>query len=511
MNINAPGLVTVPSNGSGDYATLRFGLQHYLTEVAKFKFSEADTLSSQKMGEKLRKLEKYLTAAEKQIGAENVKSMHSPMMKVLFEGTSMEYLAETSTAWRDLIEELREYFQCPPVDETSLFYELLNLDCSKLTVKQALIKLYGIIQKAKAENVLSILPNPVIIVPKIVSWFPPTSHAMLKERFQDVAARTTWEELETDLKELTMETPPELRCGRTTSVSSRTSPTAATPKAAAIRPKTTGAIDETPTVKVTPTPTTQPRGPVVASIKTPTATNPAPKATATPKAKSKGLGRLLKNEEGFVGEFRIDTGADECIFGKDILGFVKSLGPSRSTYTTPLSSSHAVAEACTAEVTLTDVDGIEHPYTLRGVMNPGNNLSVLSVRTASFQKGVGTFQLDRLPGVDFPCHSRNAFPYAKVRFVDAAKSMSAFLSQLGFTSHPKPSIEDIATAVHYKFACAGTDTLHLQCAILGFAIPREVCRAVATACSNCPHKSLHAPLESIRSEDIIAPDVTEAT
>lgn len=75
---------------------------------------------------------------------------------------------------------------------------MLNIDCSKLTVKQALIKIYGIIQKAKADNILGILPNPVIIVPKIVGWFPPTSHAMLKERFEDVAAKTSWIDLEKD-------------------------------------------------------------------------------------------------------------------------------------------------------------------------------------------------------------------------------------------------------------------------------------------------------------------------
>lgn len=124
LSINTPGLVTVPANNSGDYATLRFGLQHYLTEIAKFKFTENDTLSAAKMGEKLRKLEKYLTAAEKQIGPENVKLMHAPMVKVLFENTSMEYFAETSKTWRDLVEELREFFQCPAVDETSLFYEM---------------------------------------------------------------------------------------------------------------------------------------------------------------------------------------------------------------------------------------------------------------------------------------------------------------------------------------------------------------------------------------------------
>lgn len=192
MNLSTPGLVTVPANSNGDYATLRFGLQHYLTEVAKYKFLEADTLSAKKIGEKLKKLEKYLTAAEKQIGAENIKALHGPMMKVLFEGTTLEYVAETSANWRDLVEHLRELFQCPPVDETNLFYEMLEIDTSKLSVKQALIKLFGIVQKAKAENVMGVLPNPLVIVPKIVSWFPPTSHAMLKERFQDVATKTTW-------------------------------------------------------------------------------------------------------------------------------------------------------------------------------------------------------------------------------------------------------------------------------------------------------------------------------
>lgn len=130
------------------------------------------------MGEKLKKLEKYLLSAEKQIGPDNIKALHAPMMKVLFENTSLEYIAETSTEWRDLVEHLRELFQCPSVDETNLFYEMLEIDSSKLSVKQALIKLYGIVQKAKTENVLGVLPNPLVIVPKITSWFPPTSHAM---------------------------------------------------------------------------------------------------------------------------------------------------------------------------------------------------------------------------------------------------------------------------------------------------------------------------------------------
>lgn len=98
-----------------------------------------------------------------------------------------------------------------------------------------------------------------------------------------------------------------------------------------------------------------------------------------------------------------------------------------------------------------------------------------------------------------------------MRFNGTTKSVDAFLSQLGFTALPKPTIEQIARAVHLKFACAGTDTLYYTAAILGFHIPREVCRAVATSCHLCPHKTLHGPLESIRSEDIIAPDVTEYT
>lgn len=483
MNLNAPGLVTVPANNSGDYATLRFGLQHYLTEVGKFKFTESDTLSAAKMGEKLRKLEKYLTAAEKQIGSENVQLMHSPMVKVLFENTSMEYLAETSKSWRELIEELREFFQCPAVDETSLFYEMLNIDCTKLTVKQALIKIYGIIQKAKSENIVGILPNPVIIVPKIVSWFPPTSHAMLKERFEDVAAKTAWEDLETDLKELMMETPPELRCGK----ANTTTPKVTTPRLA------TMATPSATTSTTTPTATTNSALPKAKA--SPTVSFASAKAFPIPKAKAKvkSIGRLMKTEEGFVGEFRIDTGADESVFGKDLLGFVKSTGPSRGTYTTPLSTSRSMAETCVAEVSVADVHGIEHPIKIKGIMNPGNNMSVLSVKTASFEEGLGTFRLDQLPDVKFPCHARNGFPYAKVRFHGTTKTVDSFLSQLGFTAKPRPSLEEIAKAVHIKFACAGTDTLYCTTAILGFHIPREICRAVATSCHLCPHKTLHGP------------------
>lgn len=449
LNINTPGLVTVPANSNGDYATLRFGLQHYLTEIAKFKFNESDTLSGTKMGEKLRKLEKYLTAAEKQIGPENVKLMHAPMTKVLFENTSIEYLAETSKSWRDLIQDLRDFFQCPAVDETSLFYELLNIDSSKLSVKQALIKVYGIIQKAKADSILGILPNPVIIVPKIVGWFPPTSHAMLKERFDEVAAKTSWTDLEDDLRELMMETPPELKCHKSQTTSQRTP--VVRPVTTVQTPLTTSGVTTAPRVLAMPK---------AKSAAIPTAVTATPISTGAPKAKAKAkaIGRLMKEEEGFVGEFRVDTGADDNVFGKDLIGFVKSLGPSKGTYSTPLSSSSTMAEACVADVCIADVNGIEHPMKIRGIMNPGNNLSVLSVKTASFQDGQGTFQLEKLHDATFPCHSRKGFPYAKVRFNGTTKRIDSFLAQLGFTALPKPSLEEVARAVHLKFACAGTDT-----------------------------------------------------
>lgn len=439
------------------------------------------------------------------------------MMKALFENTSMEYIAETSTSWRDLINELREFFQCPAIDETSLFYELLNLDCTKLTVKQALMKMYGIVQKAKSENVLSILPNPVIIVPKVVSWFPPTSHSMLKERFQDVGTKTTWEDLLDDLKDLMMEAPPELKCTRQSSTSrlSGISVSSPSPKTQLPRPKTTGAIDSDAVATTTQASAT--RGPVVAPRPTITNINKNSSApavvTVVPKAKAKAktIGRLMKNDDAIVGEFRIDTGADDSVFGKDLLGFVQSLGPAKSTYSVPLSTRHAHAEACEADVSIRDVNGIPHPMKLRGIINPGNNLSVLSVKTATFVDGQGTFRLPKLGEISFPCHSRGGFPHAKVEFNSTTKSLESFLSQLGFTAHPKPSIEDVARAVHLKFGCSGTDTLYFQCAILGFSIQREICRMVASSCHICPHKSLHAPLESIRSEDIIAPNVTSAT
>lgn len=100
----------------------------------------------------------------------------------------------------------------------------------------------------------------------------------------------------------------------------------------------------------------------------------------------------MKHEEGFVGEFRVDTGADESVFGKDLLGFVKSLGPSRGSYTTPLNTSRTMAETCVADVAIADINGVEHPLRLKGIMNPGNNMSVLSVKTGSFQEGIGTFE-----------------------------------------------------------------------------------------------------------------------
>lgn len=299
-----------------------------------------------------------------------------------------------------------------------------------------------------------------------------------------------------------METPPELRCGR---------PSTAAPKPAAAKAKTA------PTSAVTtPSPSPQPVPTPIAKAKTvsfPTTiqatTTPAPAAKA--KAKVKAIGRLMKTEEGFVGEFRVDTGADETVFGKDLLGFVRSTGPSRGSYSTPLNTSRTMAETCVADVSIADVNGIEHPMKLKGIMNAGNNMSVLSVRTASFLEGNGTYALDGIPDVAFPCHARNGFPYAKIRFNGATKSIDALLSQLGFTTIPKPSIEELARAMHLKFACAGTDTLYCQAAIMGFHIPREVCRAVSTSCHFCPHKTLHGPIETIRSEDILAPDVTEAT
>lgn len=105
-----------------------------------------------------------------------------------------------------------------------------------------------------------------------------------------------------------METPPELRCSKST---------VNVPKTPAPKAKTAPPTSSSQPTTIT-APTTVPAAKAKAAPAPPTTTTPATTAAAKPKARPKVIGRLMKNEEGFVGEFRVDTGADETVFGKDL-------------------------------------------------------------------------------------------------------------------------------------------------------------------------------------------------
>lgn len=171
LSVNSsPGVVSVPSSDKGDFVTLKFGLQHFISEAAKYRIREDSLTKTDVLAKSLTRIEKFLKAAEDQVGSDNVKAFRVPFFYEVLNNTSLEFLAdEPDKTWREIIAHVRELFQIEAVSEDELFSQMLAIaPGEKITIKQALIKVISVFKRAQRESALSILPPATIIAKTIV-------------------------------------------------------------------------------------------------------------------------------------------------------------------------------------------------------------------------------------------------------------------------------------------------------------------------------------------------------
>jgi hypothetical protein len=511
---NTPGVVAMPTADGDDYVTLKFGLQHYVNEGKKLKISESDLLSSSTLATKMLKIDRFLQAAEKQIGTDNVAAVTAPFFGEVFDKTSLADFAEENVTWRETLTSIRAFFQIEEVDDSHYFYDVMAINPdAKTTIKTALIKMVGLLKRAIRENAIMALPPPRIIAKKIVNWFPPTSHAIIPRKLLNITHNCDWvEDVLPLITMLAIDCPTDLKSREkpkpnTAPVSASSHATTAQHSHAS---KSGGTFSKGPTKFATnssvippPPPPPQPSATPKASVPPTKAFVPAKVAAPVSKPVPKSLGRLMREKDFTAAEFRIDPGADSHCFGKDLIPYIHSRKPSTSNYTVLLQRAATKPESCKLDVSVKAVNGDSHSVTLSGIVNAANNLSVLSCNTLNVEKGNGIFELVELPGVIMKAYGKSDFPYAQLTLGSQPKTLSSFLHMMGFVSEPTPDLSDVASAVHLKLGCAGVDSLNATTAILGYEIPRRMCAAACAKCLFCPSKQLHAPVGSISSE--IAP------
>lgn len=473
-----PGVVTVPSGDKGDYATLRFGLQHFVAEAAKFKIKESSLIKINELSSSIKKIKNYLFAAEKQIGAENVDQLKTPFFREVLQGTSLEYFADDpNMTWRELITYICELFEINEEDEVELFNLMMNVNPTEtITIKHCLIKILGIWKKASIEQAVGILPPVAVIVKRIISWFPPTSKAIIPVQLFEVNHTTMWSDIVSDLKTLTCVTPVELRGTRI-----REQPVKAKIISSNTSHKENNFHNRSNKTEIK-------SGKFERNYENKKyKSNDYNNQEAKSSNNNKKLGRLIRKESSNEIEFRIDTGADEHCFGKDIIPYIENRKPASGSYQVLLNSKNIKAEIGELLVSTCN-DNNNKLIRLKGIINAANNMSVLSTTSCELNNGNGHFQL---PGssAKFKCFSREGFAYTTFRVVGSGKTYSNICSLLGFTASSTP--KDFIFACHLKFGCAGVDTLCDTLAILGYAVKRTFVQEIINDCNRCITKTFY--------------------
>lgn len=472
LSLNAtPGVVAVPSGDKGEFATLRFGLQHFVAEASKFKLRENILTKPNELATAVKKIRHYLSAAEKQIGAENVEHLRVPFFREVFCNTSLEYFAEDpDSSWREILNTICDLFEITEDDEIELFHAMLCISpCESVTIKQALIKIIGIIKKAQLDQAVGILPPAAVISRKVISWYPPTSKALIPHELFEVNHLTTWDEFLPSITNLARTTPADLRSSKAKEQSKKPSAPPPPPAIQSAGVRTTNRFEPKPFKR--------------SDSKSP----PSKTESKVFEVKPKKLGRLIRHGSSTDIEFRIDTGADEHCFGKDLIPYVERRKPTQSSYQVLLNSKTIKVEE--GELLVSASHGnTSKLLRLKGIINAANNMSVLSTTTCNIVDGKGTFLLSGNVAA-FPCYARDGFAYSTFRVVGIGKTYESTASMLGFLSAPKATAVDFTTAIHLKLGCAGIDTLCDTMAILGYSMSKPTVTSVVNNCSRCIAKT----------------------
>lgn len=209
------------------------------------------------------------------------------------------------------------------------------------------------------------------------------------------------------------------------------------------------------------------------------------------------LGRLQVSEEQeeYTIWARVDSGADDHIAGKDVLGHGIPAGRHESLFSVPLQRKAIAADCVVVEAT-TEFDDV---IKFRGVVSPSTSTclrpSALCYDSANPDPSSDYAIVN---GLRLPVHVRNNSPYVKLKLSPAhSKSKRDFCSMMGFASNPLPTDAELAMLLHVKFACAGAHSIDLTCRILGYPLLYDTIRQVIATCRRCPQTDTFGQVQSV--------------
>lgn len=224
-------------------------------------------------------------------------------------------------------------------------------------------------------------------------------------------------------------------------------------------------------------------------------------SSALPLSSGQQLGRLtiLEPEQGDYRIWaRVDSGADDHIAGKDVLGHGVPDGRHESLFAVPLQRK-ALAADCVKVTGFTETgDALQ----FRGVISPSTS-TCLRPTSLSYdsENPDPTRDYAIINGLRLPVHVRNHSPYVLLTLQPAtSKSKRDFCTMLGYADDPLPSDKELVEFIHVKFACAGAHTIDLSCRIWGYPIPFDTIRNSIATCPRCPATDTFDQVSTVMSD-----------
>lgn len=426
----------------GTMAVVKPALAHLITESENYSALNLkwDDVSDVKLF--FKKLSNFLSSTEKQIGKNSLATLLEHVMDKVFSHTPFHGLAigaaKDGVHWKLIIKEFREALSIPAIDYSLDLYNkienftpatdsLLRLALIQVLswIKEASIQIdeilaeaadeanepddvsmrsgtasdgsppdaVGTLDRRQLQGIL--LPSPVVMAAKIVSWTPIAIKPVLPETLTDTNVRYTVDQFERDLLAALKKIPPATR------VSLKKDDKKKDPNNTSSRGTGSGGA--------------QPQQPQQARLGSLVALNPhgVPKQPVSISV----LGRCIvtvddQGHEIVPGkQVRIDTGADESIFDLTLLPYAERLGPSPRSYVTPLSSKARRAELGRVTFAATDVEGQEVTFSLVGVIDPFGS-TAFRPDSVSVSAGVGTVAIG---GHELPTVAIKNNPYIVVK------------------------------------------------------------------------------------------------
>lgn len=486
LNAQSGVLSTVKiDDDKGTLAVVKPAVAHFVTEaknyvMAKVKWDDPSTVKSA-----FKKLFNFLNAAEKQIGKDNLADLIEPIFDKVFADTAFHgyanSLASSKTPWRSILKEFRHILNIPSIDYSIEVYAKIDSysPSSDTLLRLAIVQVISYIMEGnlqidrliaeadeqqdvpddvsmrsgtsyaadnsevpvnKRQLQALLIPSPVVIASKVVSWVPNALKPVLPVTLIDNNIRYSLDQLIMDLKDAINKIP-----AMTKVVSAqKNAKKEDKPKDNAAGNQQRPANNANPTVnnREQNAHQVQQNGRLGCLI-----THNAISCLGN----CVSLEDELSDNDVHEVRLRVDTGADYDIFDARIIPFAERLGPAKGSFVTPLSSKLRKAELGRVTFKAVNVNGDEVTFARVGVLDFFGT-SAVRPDEVTVSNGSGTIVVEGHVIPTLADGKHNAY----VKFTPVASETSTkiktvwdFARKMGFSiGDDTPSMPKIAKVIH---------------------------------------------------------------